>query len=595
MGIPGITREIIKKYPDIAKDSTDPPDLLCLDFNPIIYNAYALVLESGVLPGNSIEDNIISTVILELVSLLEFVYKDAEKENTNVFLAIDGTAPFAKIKQQRERRYKKAMHSLLLSGAGVASKPDLFDTSFIIPGTPFMDALSKALRESPVLHSRFNITTSDHTLPGEGEHKILAYLRAAETATQKPEEHGTGRKDLICVYSNDGDMLVLLNRSGITSKTGSVLIISDTKGSSSDVIRAFKTKYFSIDITRFSKLLLKEIKSVSNEYAVLTDSDSDTDSDPCAADTPAFCVSDQSVLDDFIFFMSVAGNDFVKPLTFTKMRERDTFNILINVYSGILNRRKHNFTVTGEDLAYVNYEFLVDFFLGLAKLEKYKMNVITTGVCKIMNSAPSRKGGMTDPKEVLEHTLLYSKSHPLFQVYSRDFKHMYCMSDTHPARKEKYMRYFFGDTPVATVVHEYLRSMIFTFKYYTDKVPSWEYAYPYRAAPLPSDIVNVLRGMSHTQYKNLFVFSERQVFSRKVQLLLALPREKLILLDPVLGRITDDSRLRSKYPDYQSIHIDAVAEHKFIYCEPILPDFTLSDIRRLQDLSDTDKIKDVLA
>lgn len=573
MGIPGITREIIKKYPDIANDSVPvPPDLLCLDFNPIIYNAYGIIAGNAA-AGNAatgtgtpdVESQIIATVILELLSLLEFVFGETHKDRTNVFLAIDGTAPYAKIKQQRERRYKKAMHALLLAGP-----PEIFDTSFIIPGTPFMDKLSTALLDSTELKSRYNIIFSNHTSPGEGEHKILQYLRGNE-----PQKN-------VCVYSNDGDMLVLLNRGGLT--TGNVSIISDTKGSSSDTIRAFKTKYFSIDITRFAALLLKEIKSVSlSEYAIIDSTDSDSDDDTA----PAFCVSDQSVMDDFIFFMSVAGNDFVKPIPFTKMRERDTFNILINVYSGILSRRKHNFTVTGDSFAYVNYEFLVEFFLGLAKLEKYKMNVIATNVAKTMNAPSPKRPSVSDPKEVLEHTMLYSKAHPLFQVYQKDFAHVYCTSDTHPARKEKYYNYFFGETPVAVVVYEYLRSMIFTFKYYTDKVPSWTYAYPYRAAPLPSDIVNVLRGMSHDKYKKLFTFVMGDVFPRRVQLLLALPRDKLALLDPQLLRITMNRSVQSKYPDYTNIHIDAVAEHKFIYCEPILPEFSVSDIQKLHELSST--------
>lgn len=570
MGIPGITREIIKKYPDIAKDHTPVPNLLCLDFNPIIYNAYAIVLETAE-NGQEIESRIIDTVILELVSLLEYVYNDTPKEDTRVFLAIDGTAPYAKIKQQRERRYKKAIHSLLLG-----SKPDIFDTSYIIPGTQFMDKLSEALSVF-AQDSRYNITMSDHTFPGEGEHKILAYLKANK------------KEKTVCVYSNDGDMLVLLNRGGIVVSNntggvggagGGVLILSDTKGSSSDTIRAFKSKYFSIDITRFSVLLLNEIKNSSEYITVLSDSSESGDSDDIV---PAFCVSDQSVLDDFIFMMSLAGNDFVKPITFTKMRDRDTFNVLIGIYSSILNRRKHNLTVTGDGFVHVNYDFLVDFFLGLAKIEKYKMNVAAISVCKVMNSAVSRRASaVTDPKEVLEHTVLYSKAHPLFPVYSKDFAYVYNMSDTHPVRKDKYARYFFGDTPMTLVVQEYLRSMIYTFKYYTDQVPSWEYAYPYRVAPLPSEILQVLRGMSHDQYKKLFSFALGKVFSRKVQLLLALPREKLLALDTSFGLITSDPQLQEKYPDYNDIHIDAVAEHKFIYCEPILPEFTTADIRRIQ-------------
>ena len=568
MGIPGITREIIKKYPEVANDSVKSDDstngILCIDFNPLIYNAYNVIAKT---PNDKTKDTtelIIQQVIVELASLLDFY----GKPHNDLYIAIDGTAPYAKIKQQRERRYKKAMHELLTGGTHT------WDTSYIIPGTNFMDRLSSAI--STFTHSlSCECVFSDHNEPGEGEHKILQFLKAQSADRKKYTR--------IHVYSNDGDMLVLLNRSGLSSgDSAKISVISDTAGASSDIIKAYTSKYYTIDISKFSTLLLKEIARMyqhNGEYTVLTDSDSDSDAD--GAESP-FCVSNQSVLDDFIFFMSLAGNDFVKPIVFTKMRDRDTFNLLITAYSEILNRRKHNMTVTTDTFVHVNYDYLLDMFVALAKIEKYKMQSMATNVSKVM-ACPAKRIMPGQEQETLEHTFIYSRTHPLYPVYAKDFAYVYNASDDHQTRKDKYYNYFFSpNDSLKHVVYSYIRSMIFTFKYYTVTVPSWTYAYPYRVAPLPSDIITVLRGMSPSEYAKLFVFTESVVYTKSMQLLLALPKTKLPV--ETQQKINASQRLSRVFPNLEDIHIDAVAEHKFIYCEPILPEFMPADFTALSQL-----------
>ena len=79
-----------------------------------------------------------------------------------VYLAIDGPAPKAKMIQQRLRRHKSALES----------KP--WDTNAITPGTIFMNTLNTRLQQE---FSSSSVVISDSTLPGEGEHKILQYIK----------------------------------------------------------------------------------------------------------------------------------------------------------------------------------------------------------------------------------------------------------------------------------------------------------------------------------------------------------------------------------------------------------------------------------
>lgn len=135
-----------------------------------------------------------------------------------LYMAIDGVAPRAKMNQQRlvsvfrlfkkkntflifrSRRFRAAKESvekvnevnrvrseLLLKGANLPPekpKEEHFDTNCITPGTPFMDRLSKCLHY--YIHERLNndpgwqgikVILSDANVPGEGEHKIMDFIR----------------------------------------------------------------------------------------------------------------------------------------------------------------------------------------------------------------------------------------------------------------------------------------------------------------------------------------------------------------------------------------------------------------------------------
>jgi 5'-3' exoribonuclease 2 len=116
-----------------------------------------------------------------------------------LYMAVDGVAPRAKMNQQRARRYtaaKEAEENELAEqilrqqflSAGKALPPvkagNEFDKNTITPGTPFMQRLSARLLH--YIHDRcsrhpawqgLQVILSDANVPGEGEHKIVEYVR----------------------------------------------------------------------------------------------------------------------------------------------------------------------------------------------------------------------------------------------------------------------------------------------------------------------------------------------------------------------------------------------------------------------------------
>lgn len=102
--------------------------------------------------------------------------------------------------QQRSRRFRAAKDAKdkkeeilsvreRLSKEGVPLPPprteeEHFDSNCITPGTPFMDRLAVALRsyvqerlKNNPAWKNLEIILSDANVPGEGEHKIMDYIR----------------------------------------------------------------------------------------------------------------------------------------------------------------------------------------------------------------------------------------------------------------------------------------------------------------------------------------------------------------------------------------------------------------------------------
>ena len=105
-----------------------------------------------------------------------------------LFMAVDGVAPRAKMNQQRSRRFKggKERQTMIEEAEreGKSVEALAFDSNCITPGTEFMDRLTqhllfftrKKMAEDPAWR-RPTIVVSGPDVPGEGEHKIMEYIR----------------------------------------------------------------------------------------------------------------------------------------------------------------------------------------------------------------------------------------------------------------------------------------------------------------------------------------------------------------------------------------------------------------------------------
>lgn len=147
-----------------------------------------------------------------------------------LMIAVDGVAPRAKMNQQRSRRFRSAQDAkekeedkqellklLKQQNGGAVTEGTVetvakkaFDSNSITPGTPFMDILAASLRywcayklNTDPAWAKMKIIISDASVPGEGEHKIMNFVRSQRSSP----EHDPNTRHVI--YGLDADLIML--------------------------------------------------------------------------------------------------------------------------------------------------------------------------------------------------------------------------------------------------------------------------------------------------------------------------------------------------------------------------------------------------
>ncbi|CAG8482069.1 11267_t:CDS:10 [Paraglomus occultum] len=236
------------------------------------------------------------------------------------FMAVDGVAPRAKMNQQRSRRFRTAKEAADAIAKAKAKGEELpkeppFDSNCITPGTLFMKKLSLQLEY--FVHKKVSedanwrnveVILSGHEVPGEGEHKIMEYIR---TAKAQPDYNPNVRH---CLYGLDADLIML----GLLSHDPHFALLREEV-----TFGPRKKKKGGVESQNFYLMHI----SLLREYLDLEFS--------ALRDLLPFDYDLERIIDDFVLLALFIGNDFVPHLPKLHIAE-GALGLMFKVYKRIL-------------------------------------------------------------------------------------------------------------------------------------------------------------------------------------------------------------------------------------------------------------------
>ncbi|EEE56999.1 hypothetical protein OsJ_06746 [Oryza sativa Japonica Group] len=315
MGIPSFYRWLVNRYPSIvspAKESRPADgivvyDNLYLDMNQIIH--YSFHPQDQMNAGTDVcAPTTVSEVFESMFDYLDRLFRIVRPRRL-LYLAVDGVAPCAKMNGMRRGRPAEAIdrsrkrHPCFGSILQASEEEEMqkisegvSDPNVITPGTEFMEKISQAL--TYYIRARLNssdpgwkhimVILSDANVPGEGEHKIMSFIRAQRSM------EGYDPNTRHCLFGHDADLIMLA--------------------------LASHEVHFSILREFLNIWVLREYLEI--ELKIL---------DPvCEPDI-------ERLIDDFIFICFLMGNDFIPHIPSLEMKEY-ALDLLIEVYKTTFNK-----------------------------------------------------------------------------------------------------------------------------------------------------------------------------------------------------------------------------------------------------------------
>ena len=553
MGIPLYFKTLYNDYPEIVVKNINREcvnNFLFLDLNCAIHPCCRRIMAN--MDYTFYKHEIMEQkMIVEIINYIEKLV--ALVEPSLLYIAIDGVVPIAKMIQQRERRFKSAIEKKkereIREKCGMETDSvDSWDTNAISPGTEFMEKLAGEISswinatENKKLEG-IKVVFNSSKLPGEGEHKILNFIR-----TNANELHGN-----FVIYGLDADLIMLSMVSGVRDVFLLREEIEFKKGGS----EASQDHFLYLDID-----LLKErlSENIITEYAKL---------DPLfrfTAENRDNTLHESRIngnfIDDYIVICFFFGNDFIPHTPSIDLRNNGHEQVL-NAYIKTRHRLDRHLVSRGK----LNTAFITYFLDLLAEDEPRVLRNLEKSRDKFNIRRFQFDSDYEKEKGLLNNWPMINRERE---------------KEIAAGTRGWHTRYYsicFGIDPNDNFERDaiscnYFEVLKWTFDYYFNGNITFYMGYNFNYAPTVRDMVSYLR-KTNIELSNI-TFKKGIPYNSLVQLMYILPETSKSLLPKGAREYQTkmDSPIRHYYPN-GDIPVEPYFKRYYWQCSPILPNINI--------------------
>ena len=535
MGVPSFFKYLLDQYKKndfiIQKEIQDKKtqdklnsiEYLMLDANGLMHPVcFKVVAENPTITDNDKLETLMHRAILDYIDhMINYV-----KPTKGVYIAIDGVAPVAKVKQQRYRRFKSVHDNKLWDSIKKKhNKPigHFWNNSVITPGTEFMNRLHTKILDW-MKTKDIEIIYSSCYMPGEGEHKLMDFIRLNNTNSY-------------IIYGLDADLIFLCLATGLNN----LYLLREANEINNKESQGV-LKYVSINVLRMV------IPDTMKRFIMKIDSFKTFNYDK---------INDNNLINDFIFLCYFLGNDFLPHLYAIDINKEGIEYLLKEYATVFINLSKPEYII---DKKYnINQKLLVKLLEGLSSKEEgmLKTNYNSKKHYRVILSDEYER-----EKSRIEN-LNFSIYDPI-KIGSDNFNDW---------RKRFYKHYFAIDDNIEMnefsnkIVEHYITGLKWVTQYYFIKCPAWEWYYPFDQAPFLNDIYNHINNIKINRIK----LPLGEPLTPYVQLLSVLPPQSSNILPKELQQLMHDKRSDIIYLYPTDFEQDFISKDKYWKGIPQLP------------------------
>lgn len=547
MGVPGFFAWLLKNniHNNIVLNKLDKIDNLYFDANCLFHPKCFDILKLYQDEKNI--EKLEKLMMDRIIKYIDYIIKYVNPTEL-IYIAVDGVAPVAKINQQRKRRYKSVIDNKFnkeLNEKYNIIKNDVWSNIVITPGTEFMIKLDKHLNEYIKHFKNIKIIYSSYKQCGEGEHKIIRYIK----------ENKLYEKTNV-IYGLDADLIFL---SMSLCNTDNIYLLRE--------MNHIKNMNTPITIEIDEKLCYVSIKNTTNTYNEIIKTKLNENIDILEINIEQYDYSK-----DFILLCFLLGNDFIPHIPSLNIRNNG-IEYLIDAYIQMFSFMKNTILEKNK----INLENLLLVFSYLKDIESEYFEI---NLQKYKNKLKHKKfiySGKYDERyerELWEHeNILDFDEHDYIKLgksEKEEYKFRYYEYNFNSRIKQKYF--------IQKICKNYMNMIEWIKEYYFNtNMPSWRYHYQFNEAPFISDLYEYL----NDNINNKFIDIEyEEPIDIETQLLSVIPKQYKDILEKNIrekyNKFSNNNITKYMFPTKPHIELN---KELYWMCEPNIPQIDIDLIK----------------